>query len=184
VWWIDAGAGSINIIMQRQTMRRDTENSHYQLPTAARSRILLVSTLFTVQQTSIVAFSYHTVSRIGMASSPALMKRGTALHMGLYDEDIDWDADLFGKLSNKRQNNTPSPSINNSSADDKTNLSADSTYEGEWDMGQSNKSTMQTMRDKMKRQMGETNNNDGKPDVGWVPNYGKIVDEDEPWFTG
>ncbi len=160
-------------------MRSDKKNSHYQLPTAARSRILLVSTLFT----SIEGFSYHTVSRIGMASSPALMKRGTALHMGLYDEDIDWDADLFGKLSNKRQNNGPSPSINNSSTDEKTNLSADSTDDGKWDMGQSNKTTVQTIRDKMKRQMGETYN-DGKPDVGWVPNYGKIVDDDEPWFTG
>ena len=35
----------------------------------------------------------------------------------------------------------------------------------------------------MKRQMGEKSG-EGKPDVGWVPNYGKIVDEDEPWFTG
>lgn len=119
-----------------------------------------------------------------MASFPTLMKPGTLLHMGLYDEDIDWDADLFGKLSNKRQNNNNlSSSNNNSSTGNNKILSADSIDDGEWDMGQSNESTMQTMRDKMKRQMGETSS-DGKPDVGWVPNYGKIVDEDEPWFTG
>ena len=164
-------------------MRRNTENSHFLLPTATvATRLLLVSTLFSIQQTSVVAFCHHTISRIGMTTYPTLMKRGTELHMGLYDEDIDWDADLFGKLSNKRQNDNPSSSNDNRSTNNNI-LSADGMDDGEWDMGQSNKSTMQTMRDKMKRQMGDTSS-DGKPDVGWVPNYGKIVDEDEPWFTG
>ena len=98
--------------------------------------------------------------------------------MGLYEEDIDWDADLFRKLPNN-----PSSSNNYSSTNNTASSSEDSSEDaGQWDMGQSNKSSMQTMRDKMKRQMGETSA--GKPDVGWVPNYGKIVDEDEPWFTG
>jgi len=120
-----------------------------------------------------------------MSSSPRLMQKSMELHMGLYDEDIDWDADLFRNLPNKRQNSNPSSS-NNKSSTKNTASSADSTDVGQWDMGQSNKSTMQTMRDKMKRQMGETSDGkpEGKPDVGWVPNYGKIVDEDEPWFTG
>lgn len=111
------------------------------------------------------------------------MKKSMELHMGLYEEDIDWDADLFRKLPNN-----PSSSNNNSSSKDTASSTDSSEDAGQWDMGQSNKkSSMQTMRDKMKRQMGETNNSgkpEGKPDVGWVPNYGKIVDEDEPWFTG
>ena len=103
------------------------------------------------------------------------------LHMGLYEEDIDWDADLFRKLPNN-----PSSSNNNSSINNTASSTDNSEDAGQWDMGQSNKSSMQTMRDKMKQQMGETSAGkpEGKPDVGWVPNYGKIVDEDEPWFTG
>ena len=106
--------------------------------------------------------------------------------MGLYDDDIDWDADLFGKLSNNKQNNNSSSSNNVSSTNNNTIISEDCDDDGQWDMGQSNKSTMQTMRDKMQRQMGEQSGGkpEGKPDVGWVPNYGKIIDVDEPWFTG
>eukprot|EP00986_Skeletonema_menzelii_P003863 scaffold1256_cov150-Skeletonema_menzelii.AAC.17 len=166
--------------------RKNAECSRCQHPTVT-SLLRLVSTLFSIQSTSVVAFSYqhHAASRKGMSSSPRLMQKSMELHMGLYDEDIDWDADLFRNLPNKRQNSNPSPS-NNKSSTKNTASSADSTDVGQWDMGQSNKSTMQTMRDKMKRQMGETSDGkpEGKPDVGWVPNYGKIVDEDEPWFTG
>mmetsp|Transcript_31208 Transcript_31208/g.62901 ORF Transcript_31208/g.62901 Transcript_31208/m.62901 type:complete len:174 (-) Transcript_31208:1295-1816(-) len=165
---------------------KNTESSHYQLPTAAG--MLLLSTLFSIQSTSIVAFSHqhHAVLRMGMVSPTFFMKKRTVLHMGLYDDDIDWDADLFGKLSNNKQNNNSSSSNNNSSTNNNTKMSEYSDDDGQWDMGQSNKSTMQTMRDKMKRQMGEQSGGkpEGKPDVGWVPNYGKIIDEDEPWFTG
>jgi hypothetical protein len=101
--------------------------------------------------------------------------------MGLYDEDIDWDADLFGQLSN----NNPSSSKNNNNIFPADN--SDDEDDGQWDMGQSNnKSTMETIRERMKRQMGDkgATKSEGKPDVGWVPNYGKIIDEDEPWFTG
>mmetsp|Transcript_7342 Transcript_7342/g.12290 ORF Transcript_7342/g.12290 Transcript_7342/m.12290 type:complete len:179 (-) Transcript_7342:815-1351(-) len=175
-----------NDYLPRMRMK-NTESSHYQLPTAAG--MLLLSTLFSIQSTSIVAFSHqhHAVLRMGMVSPTFFMKKRTVLHMGLYDDDIDWDADLFGKLSNNKQNNNSSSSNNNSSTNNNTIISEDCDDDGQWDMGQSNKSTMQTMRDKMKRQMGEQRSGgkpEGKPDVGWVPNYGKIIDEDEPWFTG
>lgn len=103
--------------------------------------------------------------------------------MGLYEEDIDWDSDLFGQLSKNRKNNNPSSPNNSSTSNNDILLSSD---DGQWDMGQSNKSTMKTMREQMKRQMGEKggDKSEGKPDVGWVPNYGKVIDEDEPWFTG
>ena len=95
---------------------------------------LLLSLLLCAESNFTLAFSqqHHFVSqsRIANLHDP--------LQLGLYEEDIDWDADLFGKLSQNNRNNDPpsssSSSINNDlSADDK-----------QWDMGDSNnESTMQ-----------------------------------------
>ena len=167
----------------RNRIRNNTKQQHCQLPTTvARISVLVSTILFFIQSTSIVAFQNPIASRKGITFSRRSMKKSMEMHMGLYEEDIDWDADLFRKLPNNPSSSNKY-SLTNNTASSTEDSNADT---GQWDMGQSNKSSMQTMRDKMKQQMGETSAGkpEGNSDVGWVPNYGKIVDEDEPWFTG
>lgn len=168
------------------------KNYNYSRCQLSMAVLLLLSLLFSLQPTFTIAFCqrqhYIIVSRIGIRSSPAFIMKKRVLHMGLYEEDIDWDSDLFGQLSNIRKNYNLPPSNNSSTSNDTLLSSGSSVDDGQWDMGQANKSTMMTMREQMKRQMGEKGANNSserkKPDVGWVPNYGKVIDEDEPWFTG
>lgn len=104
------------------------------------------------------------------------------LSMGLYEDEIDWDADLFGQIgkSNDEQ----------SASDDDGVAKAGALDDSNWDMTPTraslNKSNnVKSMREQMKKSWGGENKKEaGKPTADWMPRFGNGPDEDEPWFTG
>ena len=100
--------------------------------------------------------------------------------MGLYEEDIDWDADLFSQIgkSNNRQFTADTDNMKDVAKDDK-----------QWDMGESSSSSsVKTLREQMKQSWGGNDSTkkkeeEGKPTADWA-GAGGGPDEDEPWFTG
>jgi len=100
--------------------------------------------------------------------------------MGLYEEEIDWDADLFGQIGTST--NPPNIATNNG---DETMKALD---DANWDMGPSStgKRNAKSMREQMKQSWGIVNTEEeGKPTADWMPGFGQAgPDEDEPWFTG
>jgi len=103
----------------------------------------------------------------------------------LYDDDIDWDSDLFGQI-NQREQAQPG----NTSSED-GGLEAPKVDDGSWSMDVSTPSNIKDAREQMRQSWtGEASKQDEtqseknqKLKVDWVPNF-KQVDEDEPWFTG
>ena len=101
------------------------------------------------------------------------------LSMGLYEEDIDWDADLFSQIGK---------STNKQVAADTDNTKDDTGDDKEWDMGErsSSSSSVKSMREQMKQSWGGNESTkkkeDGKPTADWAGAGGGH--EDEPWFTG
>jgi len=112
--------------------------------------------------------------------------------MGLYEDDIGWDDDLFGQIG-KPNNDQPLETDNATrkevaeTVDKSDNTLDDDTL---WDMGPSkSKNNIISMREEMTKSWGlidkgDTSIEEGKPNADWVPRFGKGPDEDEPWFTG
>ena len=99
----------------------------------------------------------------------------TSLSMGLYDDEIDWDADLFSQIGNKSADNTQDV------------VQKDALDDSQWGMEQTKStSNMKSMRDQMKKSWGgDGKEEEGKPTADWMPGFGSSgPDEDEPWFTG
>ena len=95
--------------------------------------------------------------------------------MGLYEEDIDWDADLFNQIGKSKKNQVAS--YNDNTKDDNK----------QWDM-EGNSSSVKSMREQMKQSWGGNDSTkkkeeEGKPTADWA-GAGGGPDEDEPWFTG
>mmetsp|Transcript_20598 Transcript_20598/g.31263 ORF Transcript_20598/g.31263 Transcript_20598/m.31263 type:complete len:162 (+) Transcript_20598:364-849(+) len=109
----------------------------------------------------------------------------TKLSMGLYEDEIDWDADLFGQIgkSDNKQSLGDGGGVigqNDGGVTGSEVLDDDS----QWDMGQSEPS--KSMREQMKQSWGRVDKleEEGKPTADWMPRFGSGPDEDEPWFTG
>ena len=100
------------------------------------------------------------------------------LSMGLYEEDIDWDADLFSQISKSNSNQVASDTDNTKymAEDDK-----------QWDMEEGSSKSVKSMREQMKQSWGGNGSTkkkeEGKPTADWA-GAGGGPDEDEPWFTG
>ena len=98
--------------------------------------------------------------------------------MGLYEEDIDWDADLFSQISKSNSNQV---------ASDTDNTKDDTEDDKQWDMEEGNSKSLKSMREQMKQSWGGNDSTkkkeDGKPTADWA-GAGGGPDEDEPWFTG
>ena len=99
------------------------------------------------------------------------------LSMGLYEEDIDWDADLFSQIG-KSTNKQGIVDIEN-----KKDVAKD---DKQWDMEEDNSKSLKSMREQMKQSWGGNDSTkkkeDGKPTADWAGAGGGP--EDEPWFTG
>ena len=120
----------------------------------------------------------------------------TQLSMGLYEEDIDWDADLFGQIGNdgdKSSNTKPSTSADAASNDTITQSSNTSEGSGGWADDQWNniepksQKNIKSVRDQMKQSWGNGNDMGNETDEGKPTADGAGItgpDEDEPWFTG
>ena len=98
--------------------------------------------------------------------------------MGLYEEVIDWDADLFSQIGK---------STNKKVAADTENSKDVAKDDKQWDMGEGNSKSVKSMREQMKQSWGgndSTKKEEGKPTADWAGAGGGPDDEDEPWFTG
>jgi len=98
----------------------------------------------------------------------------SSLTMGLYEEDIDWDADLFSQIGK---------STNNQVTSDTKNTKDDAKDDKQWDMGEGNSNSLKSMREQMKQSWGGNDStkkkeDEGKPTADWAGA------EDEPWYTG
>lgn len=98
--------------------------------------------------------------------------------MGLYEEDIDWDADLFSQIGK---------STNNQVSADTKKTKDDTGDDNQWDMGESKSKSVKSMREQMKQSWGGSDSKnaieEGKPTADWA-GAGGGPDGDEPWFTG
>lgn len=107
----------------------------------------------------------------------------------LYDNDIDWDSDLFSQINQMEQAQPQQGNIDTSSED--AGIEASKLDDSTWSMDGSTPSNVQDAREQMRQfWTGEESKKDGtqpeknqKLKVDWVPNF-RNVDEDEPWFTG
>lgn len=111
----------------------------------------------------------------------------TNLLMGLDENEIDWDADLFGQIGKSDEKELGGVDIQNSDCDSESDALNDTI----WEMGQSNSKksdAVKSMREKMKQSWGRADQADqekgGSPTADWMPGFGKGPDDDEPWFTG
>ena len=102
--------------------------------------------------------------------------------MGLYEEDIDWDADLFNQIGKSKKNQVA----------DTDNMKDVAKDDKQWDMGESSSSSsssssVKSTREQMKQSWGGNDSTkkeeEGKPTADWA-GAGGGPDEDEPWFTG
>ncbi|EJK59556.1 hypothetical protein THAOC_20202, partial [Thalassiosira oceanica] len=104
----------------------------------------------------------------------------------LYDNDIDWDSDLFSQINQREQAQAQKGNIKEDAG-----IEASKLDDSSWSMDGSTPSNVQDVREQMKQSWtGEESKKDGtqseknqKLKVDWVPNF-RNVDEDEPWFTG
>jgi len=102
--------------------------------------------------------------------------------MGLYEDEIDWDADLFGQIGKSGRKEL----TNDGSQKSRDGAESDALDDSNWDMGQKSKSTndVKSMREQMKKYWGVGKKGEGKPSADWMPRFGNGPDEDESWFTG
>lgn len=123
--------------------------------------------------------------------------------MGLYEDEVDWDADLFGQIEKSGNEQLGDDGRQNKEAAD-----LDVLDDKKWEMGeiQSNsesdvnsmrenmrqsswgvekKEDVNSMRKKMRQSWGGVEKKEErKPTTDWMPGFGSVPDEDEPWFTG
>lgn len=105
--------------------------------------------------------------------------------MGLYEDDIDWDADLFGKLNARKLESDRDALAAGTDDDDDGGweqvVSETKKYEG----GEGAK-RREEQRKQMEQAWGPdgSQEEEGKPTANWMPRFRKGPDEDEPWFTG
>ncbi len=114
--------------------------------------------------------------------------------MSIYDSDeIDWDADLFGKIrgtapetdatvAGSCPGESPEPEIDEWGWDEKSDIARNFSSE---------KDAIDSMRKGVKEAWSSSGSSgkaqgkeEGKPTADWMPNYGNVPNEDEPWFTG
>eukprot|EP00584_Thalassiosira_punctigera_P008905 CAMPEP_0172545142 /NCGR_PEP_ID=MMETSP1067-20121228/15143_1 /TAXON_ID=265564 ORGANISM="Thalassiosira punctigera, Strain Tpunct2005C2" /NCGR_SAMPLE_ID=MMETSP1067 /ASSEMBLY_ACC=CAM_ASM_000444 /LENGTH=159 /DNA_ID=CAMNT_0013331831 /DNA_START=309 /DNA_END=788 /DNA_ORIENTATION=- len=111
-------------------------------------------------------------------------RSSTNLPMGLYEDEIDWDADLFGQIGTSSDSSVGVEFTNNKD----NGTESDALDDTKWDMGQSksDSNSVDSMREQMKQSWGgvDREGEEGKPTADWMPRFGKGPDEDEPWFTG
>lgn len=115
--------------------------------------------------------------------------RNTCLPMGLYEDGIDWDADLFGQIGKSGNKQLASDDDGSQKSKDGSATESDALLDDcNWDIGQQQRSKLsnnvKAMREQMKQSWGVDEKEEGKPSADWMPKYGKGPDEDEPWFTG
>lgn len=105
--------------------------------------------------------------------------------MGLYEDEIDWDADLFGQIGKKSSDNKQLDVGQNIGNDVAKQALDDDSQRGMEPPPNSNNS-VKSMRDRMKQSWGRVDKKEeGKPTADWMPGYDSAgPDEDEPWFTG
>ena len=115
-------------------------------------------------------------SPIQTSSRTKNIQRIAALSMGLYEEDIDWDADLFGQIGRSNNEQSTGDEAKGNSAD------TDALDDSNWTM--ENTSNVKSMRKQMNQSWGKdkSKREEGKPTADWAGVTGP--DEDEPWFTG
>lgn len=143
---------------------------------------LLVLFIMTIHRTLINAFG-NAPSAINRSVNHRSKFQGyilsSRLSMGLYEEDIDWDADLFGQIGKSGDAN-PTPAEDGDTTASKQLNNRSEEDGGEWDMEQS-KTEVNSLREQMNDSW---KFDEGKPSVDWVPRFESGPDEDEPWFTG
>lgn len=128
--------------------------------------------------------------------------------MGLYEEDIDWDADLFGQIgaSDPRPRAAgggpqdkgdggeardddpwdlgPPPSA----ASETATSASEAAGDDDWDLGPrpTAQDEVMSMREQMKNawEKDDGAQEEGKPTADWMPRFRPGPDDDEPWFTG
>mmetsp|Transcript_7906 Transcript_7906/g.14301 ORF Transcript_7906/g.14301 Transcript_7906/m.14301 type:complete len:165 (-) Transcript_7906:347-841(-) len=113
----------------------------------------------------------------------------TELSLGLYEDEIDWDADLFGQIGKSDNKQSLGDGGGVISQNDRDITESDALDDdAQWDMGQSqsNLNNVKSMREQMKQSWERVDDaeEEGKPTADWMPRFGSGPDEDEPWFTG
>lgn len=112
----------------------------------------------------------------------------TNLSMGLDENEIDWDADLFGQIGKSDNKELGGVDIQSSnSASESDSLNETKWDMGQWDTGQSNSKNsdnVKSMREKMKESWGRADKEEEGNLADWMPGFSKGPDDDEPWFTG
>mmetsp|Transcript_40988 Transcript_40988/g.75021 ORF Transcript_40988/g.75021 Transcript_40988/m.75021 type:complete len:133 (-) Transcript_40988:275-673(-) len=92
----------------------------------------------------------------------------TCLSMGLYEDEIDWDADLFGQIGKSGNNKQLTPDIDGSQKN-KDGAESDALDDSNWDTGQKSKSknNVKSMREQMKQSWGvvDKKEEEGKPNA-------------------
>ena len=123
-----------------------------------------------IYSTRIPNINYNRIENIAYTTS-------SLLSMGLYEEDIDWDADLFSQIGK---------STNKKVAADTKNIKDVTEDDKQWNMGEDNSKSLKSMREQMKQSWDGKDNKreevEGKPTADWAGAGGGP--EDEPWFTG
>mmetsp|Transcript_35966 Transcript_35966/g.64790 ORF Transcript_35966/g.64790 Transcript_35966/m.64790 type:complete len:123 (-) Transcript_35966:189-557(-) len=100
---------------------------------------------------------------------PALIKAfhipNSGKSMGLYEDEIDWDADLFGQIGKSGRKEL----TNDGSQKSRDGAESDALDDSNWDMGQKSKSTndVKSMREQMKQSWGvvDKKEEEGKPNA-------------------
>ena len=118
----------------------------------------------------------------GFAPNRSWIRSGTVASGSLYDDDVDWDSDLFSQI-NQREQAQPS--------EDDAGVEASKVDDSSWSMDVGTPSNIQDAREQMRQSWtGERSKKDETPSeknqklkVDWVPNF-RQDENDEPWFTG
>lgn len=163
--------------------------------------------LFLVVRSAVWTKSFHVLPE------RSTTRRSACLPMGLYEEDIEWDADLFGQVGKSNDDRSvdggsqtktgdgggalddgkwdmgpPSAPNKNDTFTRGQRSGSKALDDNNWDMGsQSNsKNDVQALREQMNTAWGreDMENKEGKPTADWMPGFRTGPEEDEPWFTG
>lgn len=160
-----------------------------------RCRLAVAAASLVARQASIAAFHFSVGEKFRcpkMTSDASYACKKTRLPMGLYDDEIDWDADLFGQIGKSNNDDQmPIDTTSTTSSIGQTKIqevvgSDVALEDSKWDMAQSKSSSdVKSLRDRMKQSWGVDDKKvEGKPTADWMPGFGEGPDEDEPWFTG
>lgn len=143
--------------------------------------LLLLQSILTAAFCNTISIRTMSIFNDGCSSNIGNSKKRITCtqKMGLYEEDIDWDSDLFSQVgkSNNDQNSNEAQSQKEGISDDND--------EKQWDM-RVKSTSVKSMREQMKRSWGggeDETKQEGKPTADWA-GAGGGPNEDEPWFTG